>query len=190
MAADIIQLIVRRLDGTYYATSPQASGLAYGRSTLAELRAGLDEVLSFHLDRAGPHSVLEHDERHHEVGDRELVIRLAMDEHRAERQEVQERLRRALAVPEQAEALITGPVNLVGEVLYICVVPSDTLSWVVAQLDPRGETATIAVAVGDELLLTFRVSTGGGGPIETRETVADLMRTQPILQPVPTSLAV
>lgn len=190
MAAETIHLIVRRLADTYYGTSPQAPGLAYGRSTLAELRADLDGVLSFHLDQAGPFIVAEHEEQHHEVGDRELVIRLAMDEHRRERKEVRERLRRALAVPEQAEALITGPVNRVGEVLYISVVPSDTLSWVVAQMDPRGETATIAVAVGDELLLTFRVSTGGEGPIETRETVADLMRTQPILQPVPTSLAV
>lgn len=68
--------------------------------------------------------------------------------------------------------------------------PPGTLGWVVAQLDPNGETATLAVAVGDELLLTFRVSTGDGGPVQPRQTVADLMRTQPILQPVPASLAV
>ena len=190
MADDAVHLVVRRSGDTYYATSPQAPGLAYGRSTLRELRAGLDEVLSFHLERPGPFTVLEHDEREHLVGDREVVVRLALDEHQQERQEVRERLRRALTVPEQAEALITGPTNRVGEVLYLCVVPSDTLGWVADQLDARGESATLAVAVGDALLLTFRVSTGDGGPVEPRRTVADLMRTQPILQPVPASLAV
>ena len=190
MADDPLHLVVRRLDGTCYATSPQAPGLAYGRSTLTELRAGLDEVLAFHFGRPGPFRVLEHEERRYEVRGRELVIRLARDAHRAERQEVAERLQRALAVPGPAEVLIGGPANRVGEVLYLCVVPSDPLSWMVAQLDPRGEAATLAVAVGDALLLTFRVSTGDGQPAETGETVAGLMRTQPILQPVPASLAV
>jgi predicted RNase H-like HicB family nuclease len=190
VAADTIHLVIRAVDGGFYATSPQAPGLAYLRPTLDELRADLDDVLAFHLDRPGPFTVLEHHERHYELGDRELVTRIAFDDHRDEREEAYTRLGRALAVPEQAETLVTGPTNRVGEVLYICVVPSDALHWVAAQLDPRGETATICIAVGDELLLTFRISTGEAGPPESRETVADLMRSQPILQPVTTPVAV
>ncbi len=190
MAADTIHLVIRELDRGFYATSPQAPGLAYLRPTLDELRADLDGVLAFHLDRPGPFTVLEHYEGHYELGDRELVTRIAFDDHRGEREDAHARIGRALAVPEQAEALVTGPTNRVGEVLYICVVPSDTLRWVAAQLDPRGETATIGIAVADELLLTFRFSTGEAGPLESWETVADLMRSQPILQPVTTPVAV
>jgi len=186
VAADTIHLVIRELDRGFYATSPQAPGLAYLRPTLDELRADLDDVLAFHLDRPGPFTVLEH----HELADRELVTRIAFDDHREEREEAYARLGRALTVPEQAETLVTGPTNRVGEVLYTCVVPSDTLHWVAAQLDPRGETATIGIAVADELLLTFRISTAEAGPLESRETVADLVRSQPILQPVPTPVAV
>ncbi len=190
MVADGIHLVIRPVDGGFYATSPQAPGLAYGRPTLDELRVDLDEVLALALNRPGPFTVVEHHERHYDVGDQELVTRVALDDHRTERQEAYARLGRALGVPGQAETLVAGPTNRVGEALYICVVPSDTLRWVAAQLDPRGETATIVTAVGDELMLTFRISTGRDGPPESRETVADLMRTHPILQPVPTSVAV
>jgi hypothetical protein len=190
VAGATIHLVVRAVDGGFYATSPQVPGLAYGRPTIKELHADLADVLAFALVRPGPFTVVEHHEQHYEIGGRELVTRIALDDHRSERQEVYTRLGRALTVPEQAEVLLTGPTNRVGEALYICVVPSDTLRWVAAQLDPRGETTTIATAVGDQLLLTFRMSTGEDGPTETRETVAELMRTQPILQPVTSPVAV
>lgn len=190
VAADTIHLIVREVDGGFYASSPQAPGLAYGRPTLAELREDLEGALAFHFDRPGPFVVVEHHERHYDVAGRELVTRIALDEHRDDREEAYARLGRALRIPEQAEALLTSPADRVGEVLHICVVPSDRLQWVADQLDPSGGAATLVVAVGDELLLTFRLSTGPGGPVETRETIADLMRTQPILKPIPTSVAV
>ena len=193
MADETIHLIVRPVDGGYYVTSPQAPGLAYGRPTMEELRADLDDVLAFALDRAGPFSVEEHQEAHYDIGARELVIRLALDDHIDERQEALDRIVRALTLPELADALVAGPTNLVGENLYICVVPSDTLGWVGQQLDPRGEVATAAVALADELLLTFLVSTDrdhGTVHLDPSRTVADMMRTQPILQPVSSPVAV
>jgi len=64
VAADTIHLVIRAVDGGFYATSPQAPGLAYLRPTLDELRADVDGVLAFHLDRPGPFTVLEHHELH------------------------------------------------------------------------------------------------------------------------------
>ncbi|MGH3236926.1 MAG: hypothetical protein ACRDOH_27460, partial [Streptosporangiaceae bacterium] len=104
-----IHLIIRLSDdGSAYATSPQALGLVYGRSSLEELRSGLDGVLSFHFERPGPFDVIEHHERHYDIAGRELVTRLAVDEHRDERQAVYERIGQVLSVPAQAESLVFG----------------------------------------------------------------------------------
>jgi hypothetical protein len=193
VAYETIHLIVRPVAGGFYVTSPQVPGLAYGRPTMEELRADLDDVLAFALDRPGPFAVEEHGEAHYDVGGRELVIRLAIDDHIDERQEALNRIVRALSVPEQADALVAGPTNLVGEKLYICVVPSDTLGWVGQQLDPRGEAATVAIAIAEELLLTFLVSTDrdhGSVHLDPSRTVADMMKSQPILQPVASTVTV
>src|SRR5919108_4508950 len=97
----MIHLLVRDTGEGFYATSPQAPGLVYGRATLTELRTDLDDVLAFHFDRPGPFRVLEHHERQYQFDDGELVTRIAVDEHRNERQEVYARLGRALTVPDQ-----------------------------------------------------------------------------------------
>lgn len=193
MADEPIHLIVRAVDGGFYLTSPQVPGLAYGRPTVEELYADLFDVLAFTLDRSGPFTIEEHWETHYDIGGRELVIRLASDEHAGARREALDRIVRAMSLPEQADALVAGPTNLVGEKLYICVVPTDVLGWIGQQLDPRGEAATVAVAIADELLLTFLVSTDhehGSINLHPSQSIADLMRTQPILQPVTTPIGV
>ncbi len=149
MGDEMIHLLVRDTGEGFYATSPQAPGLVYGRATLTELRTDLDDVLAFHFDRPGPFRVLEHHERQYQFDDGELVTRIAVDEHRNERQEVYARLGRALTVPDQLRSLLEGPVNRVGEVVYVCAVPTDTVGWLVAQLDPRGDAVTVAVAIAD-----------------------------------------
>jgi hypothetical protein len=103
-------------------------------------------VLSFHFDRPGPFQVLEHHEHLYELGGGELVTRVALDAHASERREVHERLGRALAVPDQLRSLLGGPVNRVGEVIYVCAIPSDTVGWLEDQLDMRGDALTIALA--------------------------------------------
>lgn len=185
-----VQLIVRYTESGFYATSPQAPGLAYGRSTIEELRAELQDVLAFHFNEPGPFEVHEHHERHHDLGYAEIVVRAALDDHRDARNEAYMRIGSALTVPDQAESLaISAPRNRVGEVLYICAVPTDTLEWVVAQLDPRGEAALLAVAIAEELLFTKAVYTGGESgprsePVGEARTVGELMRASPILRPV------
>ena len=195
MSDEIIHLIIRITGDGVYATSPQAPGLAYGRPTLAELRADLDDVLSFHFDRPGPFLVLEHHERHYEIPDGELVIRIALDEHRDERQEVHTRIGRVLAIPEQAQYLLAGPPNAVGEVVYTCALPTDTISWLVDQLDPRGDALVAAVAIADQFVLTLPLSHGNHHPemagVSIGEhghipgtTVGQVVRATPVVAPL------
>ena len=63
--------------------------------------------------------MIEHHERHHDVEGRELVTRLAMDEHRDQRQAVYERIGQVLRVPGQAESLASAVTDTVGETIYV-----------------------------------------------------------------------
>jgi hypothetical protein len=192
---ETVHLLVRVVEDGLYATSPQAPGLVYARPDLAALRADLDEVLSFHFNRPGPFRVVEHHERHYDVGHGELVTRIANDEHRDERQEVYTRIGRALTVPAQAESLIAGPSNRVGEVVYVCAVPTDTIGWLVDQLDPRGDAAVAALAIAETFVFTIALAYGDGALQVSGDTLgelgyttdtqlAELMRDVPIVTPV------
>jgi len=163
MMNEQIHLIIRLSgDGSVYATSPQAPGLVYGRSSLAELRSDLEDVLSFHFGRPGPFNVIEHHERHYDIADRELVTRLAMDEHRDQRQAVYERIGQVLSVPGQAESLVSTVTNRVGETVYVCAVPSDTLGWLAAQLGGPGDALVAALTIADQFLLSLPIAVDDG----------------------------
>ncbi|MEU0519413.1 hypothetical protein [Streptosporangium sp. NPDC006007] len=157
MTSEVVHLIVRigPDDRDLYMTSPQAPGLMYGRPTLKELRAGLQDVLSFHLERPGPFEVVEHHERHYDIADGELVTRLACDQHVKARQAAYAALGRAIQDPDQARGLVSAPTNAVGEVVYICGVMSDTIGWIMEQLDSRGDTANVIVSVADSMVVTM-----------------------------------
>jgi hypothetical protein len=159
---EIIHLFVREeADGSVYTTSPQAPGLVYSEPNLKTLRRGIQDVLTFHFDRPGPFKVVEHHEYRYDVADRELVIRVAFDKHVVDRQAVQKRIRTAFAVPEQAEDLADIPTNKVGEIVYVCAIPTDTTGWLGDQLDPRSSDAFMVAASVSESLL-FAVLMGKG----------------------------
>lgn len=154
--SETIHLLIRLSeDGKAYATSPQAPGLVYGRKSLEELRRDLQEVLSFHFNQPGPFDVVEHHERHHDIAGHELVTRIVMDQHRAARFEVLERLAQVMSVPEQAKSLLSAVTNTVGEVVYVCAIPSDTIGWLTAQLSPHGDALNAAVTIADHMLLAL-----------------------------------
>jgi hypothetical protein len=186
-----IHLIIRPSgDGSVYATSPQAPGLVYGRASLEELRSDLDDVLLFHLGHPGPFDVIEHHERHYNIADHELVTRLAMDEHRDQRQAVYERIGHVLRVPGQAESLVSAVTNKVGETVYVCAVPSDTLGWLAAQLDGSGDAFIAALTIADHYLLTLPVAADDGTHpswsrgFSTPETqLSEVMQEIPVVTP-------
>lgn len=182
-----IHLIIRiGGDGSAYATSPQAPGLAYGRPSLEELRSDLEDVLSFHFGRPGPFDVIEHHERHYEIAGRELVTRLAMDEHRDQRQAVYERIGQVLSVPEQAESLVSAVTNKAGETVYVCAVPSDTLGWLAAQLDGPGDALVAALTIADHFLLTLPIAADDGThPAWSQRSSSPETRLSEIVQKIP-----
>ncbi|MFG2324191.1 hypothetical protein [Streptomyces sp. NPDC048568] len=152
--------MVRQTEDGLYVTSPQLPGFMYGRKRLSEMRAGLQDVISFHLDQRGPFQVIEHHERHYDIADGELVTRLANDNYAAERQIVYERLGRAIRDSRQADSLAQGVANSVGEVVYVCAVPSDTLGWLNEQLFDPSDAFYAAVTVGEEMLMTLPFAHG------------------------------
>ncbi len=182
-----IHLIIRLSDdGSVYATSPQAPGLVYGRPSLEELLSDLDDVLSFHFGRPGPFDVIEHHERHYDIAGRELVTRLAMDEHRGERQAVYERIGQVLRVPGQAESLVSAMTNKVGETVYVCAVPSDTLGWLAAQLDRPGDALVVALTIADHFLLTLPIAADDGmHPAWSQGSSSPETRLSEIVQRIP-----
>jgi hypothetical protein len=182
-----IHLIIRLSgDGSVYATSPQAPGLVYGRPSLEELRSDLDDVLSFHFGRPGPFDVIEHHERHYDIAGHELVTRLAMDEHRGERQAVYERIGQVLRVPGQAESLVSAMTNKVGETVYVCAVPSDTLGWLAAQLDRPGDAVVVALTIADHFLLTLPIAADDGmHPAWSQGSSSPETRLSEIVQRIP-----
>ncbi|WP_204012465.1 Rossmann-fold NAD(P)-binding domain-containing protein [Sphaerimonospora thailandensis] len=156
MTTEAINVIIRSdgNDPDFYATSPQAPGLVFGRRTTQDLRAELQDVLSFHFGRPGPFDMVVHHERHFEIADGELVTRMALDGHAEDRRAVYMALGRAAGYEDQASGLLAAPPNMLGEVVYVCTVMSDTLGWIVNQLDPRGDTINIAVSVADIMIFT------------------------------------
>jgi len=182
-----IHMIVRLSgDGSVYATSPQVPGLIYGRQSLQEWRSGLEDVLSFYFERPGPFDVIEHHERHYDVEGRELVTRVAMDEHYDQRQAVYERIGQVLRVPGQAESLVSAVTNAVGETVYVCAVPSDTLAWLAAQLDGPGDAVIVALTIADQFLLTLPIAKEEGThPAWTVASSAPDTRLSEVMQKIP-----
>ncbi len=188
-----IHLFVRvSEDGQAYATSPQAPGLLYGRQSVEELERDLQGALSFHFERPGPFQIVEHRERHHDIHGRELVARMAIDDHQAERTAVYERIGHALNVPEQAESLLSATTNAVGEAVYVCAVPSDTIGWLEAQLDSRGDAFVAALAIADGFLLALPFAVNDGTRPSWRPvtygpatTLSDVMQRSTVVTPPP-----
>lgn len=189
-----LQLIIRLSDdGRAYATSPQAPGLVYGRPSLKELRHDLDGVLSFHFERPGPFRVAEHIERHYDLADGELVIRVAMDAHTKDREAVAKRIFQVAQLPEQARALVSAA-NPIGEAVYVCAVPSDTLGWLGAQLQPTvpGDMINAALTIADCFLFTIPLAIGDSdrevptwpiGSAAPTTSLGEIMQKTPIVTP-------
>ncbi|MFJ8745225.1 hypothetical protein ACIRL2_38360 [Embleya sp. NPDC127516] len=196
--SELFHLIIRDTQTGFYATSPQAPGFMLGRPTVDELRADLLDALAFHFEEARTLEIVEHHERLHDLEAGELVTRLAADMHHDERLEVYTRIATALDVPEQVPELLGGIRNGVGEVVYVCAVPSDTLGWLFTQLDEQGDAFSVALAISELFLMTFPLTVGPeDGPDSSGEcvtigsrgytkdtTLAEVMKCTAIVSPV------
>jgi hypothetical protein len=141
-------------------TSPQVPGFTFMRGTKTELLRDYQEDLF----KAGVRGqVLGHWQLRRLVGDeREVLVRWATDPQfdPEARIEVAQRLLRMLAGPEAAEALAAAEPNDLGETIFICCLSTDSLRWLVEQLDPRGDVVTLAVSVAEQMVFTTQIGTG------------------------------
>jgi hypothetical protein len=186
---ELINLIVRFSEnGDVYATSPQAPGLLYGRPSLEELHADLEEALIFHFERPGPFDILEHHEHQYDVAGHELVIRIAIDDSYNERAAVRDRIGEVITVAEQAKSVVSAVTNSAGEAVYVCSVPADTFGWLVAQLYPQGDALIAALTIADNFLFTLPIAIDDASrpalhptSFEPSERLSEIMQRTPIV---------
>lgn len=106
-----------------------------------------------------------HFERHVSVGDTDVVIRVAGDEHRGLREHTASRIVAAMISPERRRQLLSVPRTATGEVLYICVVPTDTVGWVTGQLGGDGDAAAVAMSLGGPTIWTAHFTDRATGDV-------------------------
>lgn len=191
-----LHLIIRPAGDGVHARLPQCPGMSIGRPTVEDLRRDLDDILAFYFNSPGPFDVSFHEENARDIGPDEVVVRCAADEQYRQRTSVADRVIAALRDERQRADLLSYPADRVGEHLFIAVVATDTIGWIADQLDPTGEPAVIAAAVGEELIWTTVVSYGdvtgeetepsatADRPVGADTTVADMVRAAPLLSPV------
>jgi len=170
-----VNVIIRKESDSWGAWSPNAPGFFAAADTVAELRRMVSEGLRHWGDETHapqPIDVRQHLER--SVAD-SVVLRVADDAHRADRIEVAQRMEHALWVPEQLEAMEAEPVSESGEHVIIASVPDDTFAFIREQMTAE-DCVIVAVAVADEMALTFYVRTrdrvdDGSEPVPPERTV-------------------
>lgn len=140
--------------------SPQLPGFTFARSTREALLRDYQEALWVEGIRG---AVVGHWQKRLETSSgREAVLRWSSD-HTLDveaRLEVANRLQRLLVVDD--EILLGQTPNDLGEYVFVCCIPSDTVDWVVRQLDPRGDVVSVAVAVADQMVgFVLELATSG-----------------------------
>ncbi|MDT3438978.1 hypothetical protein [Pseudofrankia sp. BMG5.37] len=187
--AELVDLIVRRDEGTWAAWSPRCPGLAIVQLSqpdlVREARGAIREFLQPAADLAATGERdrdLLVDLRVHVEGEiRGVVVRVCQDEHLWERQHVAERLSAALGDPAQATNLAARRTTALGDVVFVCAMPTDTLDWVFEQMQP-GDALSMVVSVADNMIWVstfshdeFRPDRADGGlPVTT--TIAEIMQ--------------
>jgi hypothetical protein len=163
------------------------------------MRADLQNALAFHFDSPGPFHILEHHERLYVIDGAELVTRIAMDDLSDEREIVYRRMGEIIKIKAQAEALAHGVTNLLGESVYVCALPQDTLGWLMDQLDERGDALSAAVVVADQMLLTLPFAYGsayaeledtyklGGSNFDRETRLSEIIQATNVVTPMPKS---
>ncbi|MEV2279344.1 hypothetical protein AB0I72_27585 [Nocardiopsis sp. NPDC049922] len=170
--------------------SPQLPELVGGRDTREELEVDLTSLLKFG-GAQDPFVPAVHWQKYLiQDEEAEVAIRVRRDQHVTDRMQVARRIGAALKHPDQRRSMSNLPQRSTGEVLFVCSVAQDRLDTLARQLDPRGDTFMIAVAVADNMLYTTALSNRGNGQRRSgwvriadlgwdeNTTVGDLVRYQ------------
>ncbi len=65
-----------------------------------------------------------------------------------------DRIAAVLGVEEQARVMRSAPANSLGDVVYVTVLPADTVDWLTRRMDLDGDALTVALPIADALLWT------------------------------------
>ncbi|THJ49411.1 hypothetical protein [Candidatus Frankia alpina] len=152
-----VSVIVRRDGVSWSAWSPQCPGLAMAEPTAAELRSALPDALAWYFDGDRDLDMQIHLEQ--EL--RGVVIRIAQDAQVWERQLVAERLGAALGVDSQAAELRSATRNSAGEIVYVCALLSDPISWLAAQVDDEADEVVVTLPSVESMLWTLQFGAVG-----------------------------
>lgn len=159
MGEFVIDIVVAREGDSWTVTSPQLPGFVGGRDSEAELRRDLRGMLRFAGVEDGT-DLRYHEEIVHATPEGDFVVRVARDEYRQQRLEVAHRVERALASPLQREEMLNSPLTSAGDVLFICVVPSDTIAWCAGQLRTDDHGAVAVLGVAEEFIWAMHLYVG------------------------------
>ncbi|ETA02993.1 hypothetical protein CcI156_03220 [Frankia sp. CcI156] len=148
----VVSVLVRRDGPCWSAWSPQCPGLVAAETTAEEMRAALPDLIAWYFD-GDPDVNLR---IHLELEVRGVIVRIAQDADAWERQLVAERLGAALGMDSQAEQLRAVRANAAGEVVYVCALPSDQISWLTGQMDDEDDAVVVALPATESELWTLQ----------------------------------
>ncbi|WP_052710666.1 hypothetical protein [Pseudofrankia sp. DC12] len=176
--AELVDLIVRQDGDTWAAWSPRCPGLAIIQVTESDLVREARSAVREYL--ADPKAELR---LHVESEVRGVVFRVCQDEHQWARHHVVDRLAAVLGDSNQAADLAARDANALGDVVFVCAMPTDTLDWVERQMEP-GDALNMAISVADALIWvrTFRSgdfqADDDHDALPTTTTIAEVMRLE------------
>lgn len=175
----------------YSMDSPQVPGLVFGRNTETEFRADYQKVL-YEVGVRG--SVVGHTQLRIEAFDgSECLIRFMEGDTEAERRTIAVQVERLVKSAERcSEFLDDLEQSPTGEYVFVACLATDTVGWLIDQLNPRGDVLTAVIGVAEVMLAATQIASGvtvDWPPIEdlgwTRAmTIQDLLQRRPSERPL------
>ncbi len=161
---DVVEVVVRRDDESWTAWSPQCPGLMIIEPTSEDLQTTLKPALRFFFETTegtAPRRLIMAS-LEQKVND--IVIRVRHDDFVYERELLSQRLV-AASTQETSEgrSIRSAPIGLLGEIVYICSLPADTLGMLIHQIE-EGDTVNIVLPATENFLWTTVVSRAGKLP--------------------------
>lgn len=146
MAESTHVVVVDELPDSIGLFSPQLPGFAFGRSTQAEFTADYQQALK----RAGVRGFVEGHRQHFGTmtSGQEFAVRWSTASFTDERRALAQQVIAALEKTDE-NLLREAEVGPDGVATFVCTVPSDTLGWLVDQMEPGGDVFNICVRADD-----------------------------------------
>jgi len=137
------------------ARSPQLTGFEYARASMAEAQRDIHAVLAA-LGVAQRPRILHEERRYATAEGREYTVRVRADDpaDRVERLHTEQRIVAMMGTDQRFDCVASNVANPMGELAFVCALPTDTIGDVIDQMDER-DAVVLAVPVADEGIWTM-----------------------------------